>query len=338
MKTIEIVEPGLISINEREKPIPGTGEILLKVKYVGFCGSDLSSYLGKNPLVSYPRIPGHEISAVIEELGADVPESFLKGQQVTVVPYTNCGQCMACRQKRFNACKNNETLGVQRDGAMAEYISVPWQKVLSEDALNEKQLALVEPLTVGFHAVDNGMVTDWDTVLVIGCGMIGYGAIVRANLRGATVIAADVDDVKLEKAKSAGANYVINSVRQDLHEELMKITRGNGPSVVVEAVGRSETYQAAIQEVSFAGRVVCIGYASDEIQFKTKLWVQKELKIMGARNASPSDFESVIRFLKSGSLNEINLISDIVKPEEAGTAMQKWTENPGKVMKILVRF
>ena len=338
MKTIEITTPGEVKIVEREIPQVGKGDVLLKIKYVGFCGSDLSTYLGKNPMVKYPRIPGHEISAVIEETGNEVPEGFQKGQSVTVVPYTNCGQCTSCKQKRFNACRYNETLGVQRDGAMAEYIVVPWQKVLKDEALSDVQLTLVEPLTVGFHAIDNGKVTDIDTVVVFGCGMIGSGAIVRAKLRGATVIAVDIDDVKLKIAEQLGADFIINSKEKDLHQLLQKITNGDGPNVVIEAAGNPVTYRAAIEEVAFAGRVVCIGYAGSEVSFTTKLWVQKELEIMGSRNANPSDFEAVIKYLKSTPVDEKLLISKTVSPEEAPVAMKEWAEAPGKIMKILVQF
>ncbi len=338
MKAIEITQAGEMKVVEREMPQVGNGDVLLKLKYVGFCGSDLSTYLGRNPLVQYPRIPGHEISAVIEQTGETVPDSFKIGQQVTVVPYTNCGQCTSCKQKRFNACRYNQTLGVQRDGAMAEYIAVPWQKVLVDEELSDVQLALVEPMTVGFHAIDNGKVTDLDTVLVFGCGMIGSGAIVRAKLRGATVIAVDIDDAKLEIAQKLGAAYIINSKTQNLHEELERITNGNGPNVVIEAAGNPITYKAAIDEVAFAGRVVCIGYAGNEVAFSTKLWVQKELEIMGSRNANPSDFDAVMKFLKHSDLDESLFVSRTVDPEEAPAAMQSWSEAPGKVMKILVRF
>ncbi|WP_319590064.1 zinc-binding alcohol dehydrogenase family protein [uncultured Draconibacterium sp.] len=338
MKAIEITKAGEMQVVEREMPGPASGEILLKLKYVGFCGSDLSTYLGKNALVQYPRIPGHEISAVIEKIGTHVPDSFTIGMAVTVVPYTNCGQCTSCKKKRFNACRYNETLGVQRDGAMAEYIVVPWQKVLMDKALSNIKLALVEPLTVGFHAIDKGKVTDVDILMVLGCGMIGSGAIVRAKLRGATVIAVDIDDSKLDIAKKLGATYTINSKDQDLHAELEKITLGHGPTAVIEAAGNPITYKAAIEEVAFAGRVVCIGYAGSDIAFTTKLWVQKELEIMGSRNANPSDFEAVIKYLKSSQVDESILISKTVSPEEAPEAMKKWSEAPGEIMKILVKF
>ena len=338
MKAIEIVKPGEVQLVKREKPQVGNGEVLLKINYVGFCGSDLSTYMGKNPMVNYPRIPGHEISATIEKIGDNVPQNFKIGQKVTAVPYTNCGQCASCKQKRYNACRYNETLGIQRDGAMTEYIAIPYQKVLVDTELTDYQFALVEPITVGFHAIDNGLVTDLDIVLVFGCGMIGSGAIIRANLRGATVIAVDIDDRKLNSAKSLGAHFTINSLTQNLHEELEKITDGNGPSVVIEAAGNPITYKSAIEEVGFCGRVVCIGYTNVDISFQTKLWVQKELQILGSRNANPSDFEAVIKFLRRNQIDDSILISKVIKPEEAGDTMKEWSENPGEIMKILVHF
>ena len=149
-------------------------------------------------MVKMPVIPGHEVGAVIEEIGEGVPEGFHKGMAVTVNPYTNCGKCASCRNGRVNACEHNETLGVQRNGSMQEYLVLPWNKVIPANGLSAKECALIEPMSVGFHAVSRGQVTDIDTVAVIGCGMIGLGAIVRASLRGASVIAIDLDDEKLD--------------------------------------------------------------------------------------------------------------------------------------------
>lgn len=335
MQTLLIEKPGEIKVVDREKPHPGKVEVLLKLNYVGFCGSDLSTFLGKNPMVSYPRVPGHEISAHIEMIGAEVPDGIEAGQAVTVVPYTNCGQCPSCRRGREYACQFNQTLGVQRDGAMQEYLAVPWQKVLVAPDLNDLELAMVEPLTVGFHAIERGAVNDSDTIMVMGCGMIGAGAIVRAVLRGSTVIAVDIDDQKLDLAKDLGAHYTINSLKTDLHEEIVGIT-GGGPDVVVEAAGNPLTYKSAVDEVAFTGRVVCIGYAAREVSFATKLFVQKELDIRGSRNATPADFRAVISYLGRGTFPLDKMVTESVRMEEAGTAVKNWSEAPGKVMKILL--
>lgn len=336
MKALLINEPGTISVGEIEKPDLAAGHVMVQLKYVGFCGSDLSSYLGKNPMVQYPRVPGHEIAGVIDAVGDGVPEGFSVDEPVTVVPYTNCGQCPSCRRGRSYACQFNQTLGVQRDGAMQEFIAVPWQKILKAPKLNDLELAMVEPLTVGFHAVDRGRVTDLDVVMVLGCGMIGAGAIVRSVLRGATVIAVDIDDHKLSLAGELGAHHTINSIKSDLHEELSKITGGDGPDVVIEAAGNPITYRAAVEEVAFTGRVICIGYAGSEVSFATKLFVQKEMDIMGSRNATPGDFRAVIAYLERGTFPLEKMITGKVKPEDAAGAVKTWADDPGKVMKLLL--
>ena len=316
----------------------GSGEVMLRLDYVGFCGSDLSTYLGKNPMVKMPVIPGHEVGAVIEKVGADVPEILKPGMNVTVNPYTNCGKCASCRNGRVNACQYNETLGVQRNGAMREFIVLPWEKVIPAGGLDPRTCALIEPMSVGFHAVNRAQVTDIDTVVVIGCGMVGMGAIVRSALRGATVIAADIDDEKLALAKEMGATYTVNTMTEDVHARLQEMTGGFGPDVIIEAVGSPVTYQMAVNEVAFTGRVVCIGYAKTEVSFQTKLFVQKELDIRGSRNAQPADFRAVIHYLERGTCPVDRLISNEVSPEGAPEAMQQWAENPGKVFRILVKF
>lgn len=338
MKAIQISAPAVLQVVDIPKPEAKSGEVLLKIKFVGFCGSDLNTFLGRNPMVKLPVIPGHEVGAVIESVAPGVPGGFEPGMSVTVNPYTNCGKCAACRNGRVNACEHNETFGVQRNGAMGEYLALPWQKVIPAPGISPRDCALIEPMSVGFHAVSRGQVTDIDTVLVIGCGMIGCGAIVRAALRGATVIAMDLDDEKLELAKRIGARYTINSQTENIHERLLEITEGLGPDVVIEAVGSPATYIMAVNEVAFTGRVVCIGYAKSEVTFQTKYFVQKELDIRGSRNALPEDFRAVVRYLQQDSCPREDLISQIVTPEEAFAAMQKWSADPGKIFRILVKF
>lgn len=317
---------------------PVGGEVLLRMNYVGFCGSDINTFMGRNTMALNPVIPGHEIGAVIEAVGPDVPEGLRPGMVVTCNPYTNCGKCASCRNGRVNACQHNETLGVQRNGAMKELIIMPWEKVIPAGLLTPRTCALVEPMSVGFHAVSRAQVTDIDVVLVIGCGMVGMGAVVRSVQRGATVVAADIDDEKLALAKKMGANYVINTRTEDVHARLLEMTSGFGPDVVIEAVGSTQTYQMAVDEVAFTGRVICIGYAKAEVSFQTKYFVQKELDIRGSRNAQPSDFRAVIHYLEKGTCPVDELITKVIKPQDALQTMQWWSQNPGKVFRILVDF
>ena len=256
MKAIQISGERQMEIVDVAEQELKAGEVLLRLKYVGFCGSDLNTWLGRNPMVKMPVIPGHEVGAVIEKVGADVPEILKPGMVVTCNPYTNCGKCASCRNQRVNACEHNETLGVQRNGAMREFIALPWEKIIPAEGLDPRTCALIEPMSVGFHAVNRALVTDIDTVVVIGCGMVGMGAIVRSALRGATVIAADIDDEKLALAKEMGAAYAINTKTEDVHARLQEITAGFGPDVIIEAVGSAPTYQMAVNEVAFTGRVV----------------------------------------------------------------------------------
>ncbi len=338
MKAIQITAHCVLRVVQVEKPVLKSGEVLLKIKYVGFCGSDLNTFLGRNPMVKLPIIPGHEVGAVIEEIGEGVPSGFTVGMNVTLNPYTNCGKCASCRNGRVNACEHNETFGVQRNGSMCEYLALPWQKVIPAANISARDCALIEPMSVGFHAVSRARITDIDIVLVIGCGMIGMGAIVRAALRGATVIAMDLDDEKLALAKRVGATYTINSKTEDVHERLLAFTEGLGPDVVIEAVGSPVTYVTAVNEVAFTGRVVCIGYAKTDISFQTKLFVQKEMDIRGSRNAMPADFRAVIRYINKGTCPVDELITKVTEPEGALQAMQEWVAAPGKVFRILVKF
>lgn len=339
MKAIQISHNQELQILEIPAPSqPGAGEVLLKLEYVGFCGSDINTFMGRNTMALNPVIPGHEVGAVIEAVGEGVPEGLKPGMTVTCNPYTNCGKCASCRNGRVNACEHNETLGVQRHGAMKEYITLPWEKVIPAGLLTPKTTALVEPMSVGFHAVSRAQVTDVDVVMVVGCGMVGLGAVVRSVTRGATVVAADIDDEKLALAKELGASYTINTLTENVHERLREMTSGFGPDVVIEAVGSPVTYQMAVDEVAFTGRVICIGYAKSEVSFQTKYFVQKELDIRGSRNAMPSDFRAVIHYLERGTCPTEKLITKVIAPEEALETMQWWSKNPGKVFRILVKM
>jgi L-galactonate 5-dehydrogenase len=337
MKTCFIESAGKYGYGETSAPKAGPGEVLLKVKRVGYCGSDLNTFRGLNPLVSYPRIPGHELTAEIVEVGADVPATLQPKTLVTVLPYTACGRCSACLCGRANACRNNQTLGVQRDGALAEFIAIPHEKVITSPKLSELELALVEPLSVGFHAVGRGQVSKEDTVLVFGCGMIGLGAIASAGLeRGARVIAVDIDDAKLELARECGATYTLNSSRENLEDAVAKLTEGEGVNVVIEAVGLPQTYKQAVSVAAFAGRIVYIGYAKEPVAYETKYFVMKELDIRGSRNATKHDFERVISVLESGRYPSERTVTHTVPFAQAGEALEEWSRNPAAVTKIHV--
>jgi len=331
MKAVSLVGVGDAAFTQVPEPKKTGGELLLRVEMVGLCGTDLNSFRGNNPLITYPRVLGHEIAATVIEGTKNTPP----GTRVTVSPYTHCGCCPSCLRGRFNACRDNQTLGVQRDGALTELLSVAEQRVYSS-ALPLKHLCLVEPLTVGFHAVARGRVTSDDVVAVFGCGGVGLGAISGAAYRGARTIAIDVDDAKLATARAAGATDLIHSAREVVHERLSELTGGDGPDVIIEAIGLPQTFRAAVEEVAFTGRVVYIGYAKEPVAYETKLFVQKELDILGSRNALPEDFQAVITMLETGRFPVDLAVTTVVGFHETPRMLREWSASPTAFTKILV--
>jgi 2-desacetyl-2-hydroxyethyl bacteriochlorophyllide A dehydrogenase len=336
MRAVVIDRPGSAGVGTLGEPTLAAGHVLVRVRTVGFCGSDLNTFRGLNPLVSYPRVPGHELAGTVEANGDDVPASIAVGADVTVVPYTACGICPACRRGRVNTCRDNQTLGVQRDGALTERIAVPWRSVLRADGLSRRELALVEPLAVGLHAVARGRVASGDVVAVLGTGAVGLGAVAGAARAGATVIAVDVDDRKLATARRAGATHVVNARDTPVHDTLREITDGDGPDVVIEAVGLPETFLSAVSDVAVAGRVVYIGYAKAPVRFDTTLFVRKELDILGARNATADDFRAVLSLLHARLFPVDDAVTRIVALDEAADALRDWDADPAAVTRIHV--
>jgi L-galactonate 5-dehydrogenase len=336
MKAVRIVEPGKVEIIDIPQPVCGDGEVLIKVKSVGLCGSDLTTFRGQNPMVSYPRIPGHEIAGEIVESGKGVGANLKKGLLVTVSPYTACGKCYPCRIGRVNCCRFNQTMGVQRDGAATEYIVMPAAKVHPTDGLSIDQAACVEPVSVGCHAVNRGRTTDKDLVLIFGCGVIGLGAIASAAYKGAKVIAVDVDDAKLKKAKALGATYTINSQKEDMPARVDALSNGDGVNLAIEAVGLPQTFRAAVDLICFGGRVVYIGYAKKPVEYETKLFVSKEADIMGSRNAFSKEIDDVIGMFRCGRIDVSELVTHRFKLDEMEKALKLWDTSPGEVTKILM--
>lgn len=339
MKALFLTEIGKTEVREVQKPEPGKGEVLLKVGMVGFCGGDLNGFKGMFPLQEYPNILGHEVGGTVEDIGEDVPENIQIGMKATIYPYLNCGKCVACRKGRPNACKDNKTMGVRRPGAMTRYITLPWKDLFLSEKLSLRELALAEPLTVGFHAAARGRVSKEDRVAVIGCGIVGLGAVASAVNRGAEVIAIDLDDSKLAIARKIGVAHTINPSKEDLHQTLQELTGGDGPDVIIEAVGSPVTYRSAVDEVAFLGRVVCIGYAKHPVEFNTALFVQKEIEILGSRNCVGStDFPEVIRYLEAGKFPVEEVVSKVISIDEGPETMDAWAKDAQGIIKIMIDF
>jgi threonine dehydrogenase-like Zn-dependent dehydrogenase len=275
------------------------------------------------------------VSGVIAAKGEKVPESINEGDRVMLSPYSHCGVCPACRVGRTNCCQFNQTLGVQRDGALTRRFAIHYSQALPSKILSFEELALVEPMSVGYHAANRGQVTEMDTVLVIGCGTIGIGVISAAARKGATVIATDIDDGKLEIAKRFGAQYTVNSTQQDVLAAMGELTDHEGVSVAIEAVGLPETFRLAVDAVAYAGRVVYVGYAKKEVTYDTTNFVRKELDIRGSRNALRV-FPAVIKMMEKRQQPFKELITRIYPFDETVQAFRDWDAAPGSFTKILI--
>ena len=337
MKTVLIKEPFDISVTDTEKPVPGPGEALLKVLYCGVCGADVASYTGNQPFTTYPRIPGHEFSAQI----VSVPENdkgLKAGDIITANPYFNCGTCYSCQRGFVNCCTDNQTMGVQRDGSFREYIVMPVERIYPGKGLSAKELALVEPFTISYHALHRTQIKPTDKVLIVGAGPIGLFALIAAKAQGAKVYVADLLDGRLEKAVKFGADGVINSGKTDIVEETMKITDGNGFDVSVEACGLPVTFLSAIDCVCFAGKVVLIGNGKKETTFVHSILLKKELNVFGSRNSYPTDFAAVIDLIAEGNVNVLDMISAVYPIDKVDEAFKALVNNDGSLSKVLIQI
>jgi len=336
MQSLVIDKIGHSEFREEHAPTLGVGDVLLDVHYVGLCGSDLNTYNGLNPLVQLPRIPGHEIGGAIAARGADVSEELAVGKRVIVIPYTTCGTCASCRKGRVNACQFNKTLGVQQDGGLRSQIVLQADRLILNDTLPPTHLALVEPLSVGFHAVARGRVSAKDTVLVLGGGMIGVGAVLGAQAMGARTIVSEISPSKSETLKDLGVDAIINPNDEDIAARLDDLTQGAGPDVVIEAVGLPATFRSAIDLAPFSGRVVYVGYAKAEVSYDTTQFNLKELDICGSRNATREDFEAVIDYLEEHPQVANKLISKVFPWSDADQALDYWNAHRNETFKIMI--
>lgn len=337
MKTVHINQPFEIAVIDTEMPVAKEGEALLKILYGGICGADVASYTGNQPFTTYPRIPGHEFSAQI----VTIPENdrgLKPGDIVTCNPYFNCKTCYSCRRGFVNCCTDNQTMGVQRDGAFREYISMPVERIYDGKGLSAKELALVEPFTISYHALHRACISPGDRILVVGAGPIGLFALIAAKAQGAEVYVADILDGRLEKALSFGADGVINSAKKDIVEEAMKITGGDGFDTCVEACGQSVTFMACIDCAAFAGNIILIGNGKKETTFLHSILLKKELNVFGSRNSFPVDFEAVIDLISSGKVNVLDMVSKIYPVSKADEAFKALANNDGSLAKVLISF
>lgn len=337
MKAIVIDKPYEVEIRDVPMPTVGEGEALLRVLYVGICGADVASYTGNQPFTTYPRIPGHEFSAEIIEIPEN-DKGLKKGDVVTCNPYFNCGKCYSCERGHVNCCTDNRTMGVQRDGAFCEYISMPVERIYPGMGLTAQELALIEPFSISRHAISRAVIHQTDSVLIVGAGPIGLFALLAAKQFAGKIAVADVLNNRLDLAMSYGADGVVNTATDDIAKFTEEFTDGRGFDVCIEACGRPETFLMCIDEAAYAANIILIGNGKRETTFLHSIILKKELNIFGSRNAMKQDFLDNIELAASGKVDLMKMVSGVYEMDKAAEAFDALAHNKGDLAKLLIRI
>lgn len=337
MKYIVIPEPGKVAVKEMDKPVLQKGEAILKVLYGGICGSDMGTYKGTFLYASYPRIPGHEFSAEVVEVG-DNDLGIKKGMIVTANPYFNCGKCYSCRRGYVNCCTSNQTLGAQRDGIFRQYYSMPVERIYDGKGLDALTLAMIEPFCISYHAIQRTTVQEGDKVLVVGAGPIGLFAVMAAKLKGAEVYVSDMMQNRLDKALEIGATGVIRTDKEDFLTRVNEITNGDGFDVCIECVGLPQTFQNCIDAAAFRGRIGLVGVSKQKLDFAFTQIQTKELDVSGSRNALKKDFIELIDLVKTGKCDVKSIITDVYDLQDAEKAFKEMADDPISRLKSVIKI
>ncbi len=337
MKYIVCEKPGEFLFLEKDIPVRKDNEALLRVKKVGICGTDLHAYAGNQAFFTYPRILGHELATEIVEIGEN--ERGLKvGDKVVVIPYISCEKCIACRNGKPNCCTDIQVLGVHTDGGMQELITVPISLLIPAQRLTDEQMAVVEPLAIGAHAIRRALLQSGERIVVIGCGPIGIGIMKLAQIAGANVIAMDVNQQRLDYAKkNIGVDFVVVA-DENAVARVSEITQGDMATVVFDATGHKGALEAGIKYMSHGGRYVLVGLSKGDLTFSHPMIHAKETTLMCSRNATLADFEHVIDVLKNGKFPTDTFITHTVGFREMIANFDSWLDPKTGTIKAMVDF
>ena len=334
MKALVCNKPGELQYKEISDPASSADHALLKVKRIGVCGTDLHAFEGTQPFFNYPRILGHELAMEVVEA-----KGFKKGEVVTIIPYFNCGECIACRNGKPNCCVHLNTFGVHIDGGMKEYISVPLSSLVAAEGLSLDELTLIEPLAIGAHGVKRAEVKAGEFVLVIGVGPIGLGIIEFAKIAGAVLIVLDINNNRLSFCKEKlSVAHIINATDMDVTKQLQEITNGDMPTVVIDATGNLQAINNAFQYIAYGGRYVLVGLQKGDIHFSHPEFHKREATLMSSRNATREDFNQVRLSIKNGLVNPLNYITHRVEFGEVKDNFQNWLDPANGVIKAMIEI
>lgn len=337
MKTLLLEEPRkLVLQNAESAGTPAAGEALVRVHRIGVCGTDIHAFGGNQPFFQYPRILGHELGLEVLSTGAGVT-NVKAGDRCSLEPYVNCEKCIACRNGKGNCCVNMQVIGVHSDGGMREEFIVPARKLHVSNKLDYDQLALVEPLAIGCHAVERADVKADEYVLVIGAGPIGLAVIQFAVAKGAKVIVQDINEERLNFCKKHFLlTHTIHALHEDAEKKLLEITQGDNPTVVIDATGSPRSMMAAFQYPAHGGRLVFVGLFMGDVSFHDPNFHKRELTLLASRNAHSSDFTNIISMMENGNINVTPWITHRASIEDVPKLFSSWTQPGTGVIKAMI--
>jgi len=335
MKALICTKPGQLEYIEMPEPERKENHAIVRIRNIGVCGTDLHAFEGTQPFFSYPRILGHELSGELIEF--DNAPGFQKGEHVSFLPYLHCGQCIACRHGKTNCCTRLQVCGVHIDGGMADFYSIPSGLLVHAQGLDLTRLAMVEPLAISAHAVRRAAIQHGEFILVMGAGPIGLGIMEFARLAGAQVIALDINPGRLTFCKTKlEIQHVIQGGGEDIVEQLMELTGGDMPTVVMDATGNRKVINQGLNYLAHGGRFIIVGLQKEELFFSHPQLHKREAAILSSRNATREDFDRVIHCVTNGNIDPLKFITNRVKFEEVAGRFPDWLNPASHVIKVVV--
>jgi len=336
MISLVCTEPYHLNYSETDEPFLSDNHTILKVKRIGICGTDLHAYQGNQPFFNYPRILGHELAAEIVETTSN---DFIKGEAVSVIPYFNCGICIACKNNKPNCCEKINVFGVHIDGGFRECIAVPNDSLVHGNGLSFDELALIEPLAIGAHAINHAQIKAEEFVLVVGTGPIGLGIASFAKIAGAKVIVMDINQARLKFCMDTlQVQFIINAATDNIVETLHAITNGNMPTCVIDATGSLKAINNSFNYIAHGGKYILVGLQKENISFSHPEFHKREATLMSSRNATKSDFEHVMKCMNNKLINTSNYITHRVKFNAVKENFEAWINPANGVIKAMVEI
>ncbi|MFJ8265423.1 zinc-binding alcohol dehydrogenase family protein [Peribacillus asahii] len=338
MKAVQVRKAHELVIQEVEQPkISNPTDVLVKVKRVGICGSDMHIYHGTNPLATLPRVVGHEVAGEVVEIGQDVT-GVQVGDHVVVEPISYCGKCYACRKGRQNVCEKLSVFGVHEDGGMREWFVLPEKQLhVVDSTLAWEEIVLAEPYTIGAQAIWRGEVEQGDTVLIQGAGPIGICILKMAKLQGASVMITDLSEERLAFAKENGADVTVHAGNEDVRQRVQEWTNGEGANVVIDAVCLPMTFELSFDVVSVAGRIVVLGFDERTSAIAQLPITKKEVTVVGSR-LQTNQFSKVVKLLNEGQLRHNGLVTHTFSLDDVQEAFNFVEKHPEQVRKAIIVF